>query len=316
MRKPLEKIKLVQLYTLCNTIAESNLRQISFIKAKYLENALWFDETLSLLEDLTIIKNNFVELIPSETFFKSLSTLEEFKKQLLNKIFISNGEVSEQLREFLVNFKVETNQVIFNSTPTEKVKYSDTRNLLLELDFISTNQDSNMYIVNPCYHDLFTFFFNKRAITPEIFKTNQTENDVLGLSAEKAVIEFEIQRLTNIKFDKSEIEHTSQKNVIAGYDVKSFENYLDDNSKRIQRYIEVKAVPVFDYRFYWSRNEIEFAKIFGEKYFLYLLPVNSNSTFDFEKMKIISNPIKNIYLNYLDWNKKEECLSFSMKTEE
>jgi len=60
MRKPLEKIKLVQLYTLCNTIAESNLRQISFIKAKYLENALWFDETLSLLEDLTIIKNNFV----------------------------------------------------------------------------------------------------------------------------------------------------------------------------------------------------------------------------------------------------------------
>jgi len=76
--------------------------------------------------------------------------------------------------------------------------------------------------------------------------------------------------------------------------------------------IEVKAVSVEDYKFFWSRNEIEVAKIFGEKYFLYLLPVISKNTFEMEKLKIIRNPFKNVYTNQLEWQKEEESVSFSI----
>ena len=96
-----------------------------------------------------------------------------------------------------------------------------------------------------------------------------------------------------------------------GYDIKSFEDYLDSNSKRIERYIEVKAVSVDNYKFYWSRMEIEIAKVFGEKYYLYLLPVISNNNFDFEKLIIIRNPFENVFSNVREWKKEEECITFT-----
>jgi hypothetical protein len=133
------------------------------------------------------------------------------------------------------------------------------------------------------------------------------------LTAEKAVIDLELGRLTYISITPNEIEHISLQNALAGYDIKSFENYYDSRSRRIERYIEVKAVSVDDYKFYWTRTEMGIAKVFGEKYFLYLLPVVANNTFDFEKLLIINNPFRNICLDQMEWTKQEEIASFSKK---
>ena len=311
MKQPFENIKLSQLHTLCNTLANTQVRKVSNIKRKYLENALAFDETLSLLVDLKIVKNNSDELFPSKTFPVSHDSIDDFKKKFLPVLFSANGEVSEQLRNFLLNFQTDSDKTFFKATEIQKIKFSDTRNLLLELEFISASPDNTTYFINPDYADLFVKQFSRRKLSPESLKIKQAENDSIGLTAEKAVIDFEVKRLTNISLVPSEIEHTSQENVLAGYDIKSFENNLNGNSKRIDRYIEVKAVSVEDFKFYWSRNEIEIAKVFGEKYFLYLLPVVSNNTFDFEKLMIINNPFKNIYSNGLEWKKEEESISFS-----
>ncbi len=67
MRRPFEKIKLSQLYILCNILAEAEIRNVSIIKRKYLEKGLSFDETLSLLEDLKLVRINSGELIPSNS---------------------------------------------------------------------------------------------------------------------------------------------------------------------------------------------------------------------------------------------------------
>ena len=311
MRRPFNKIKLSQLYTLCNTLVDAEVRNVSNIKRKYLERGLSFDETLSLLEDLKIVKISSDELIPSKNFFESLESIDDFKRRFLPVLFSAGGEVSDQLRNFLSNFQTEDDRTFFKATELEKIKFSDTRNLLLELEFITVNMDNTTYVVNPNYFDLFVKQFSKSKLSPEVFKRKQAENDSMGLAAEKAVIEFEIKRLTNISLDANEIEHTSLENVSAGYDIKSFENNLDCNSKRISRFIEVKAVSFPEFKFYWSRNEIDIAKVFGERYYLYLLPVVSNNTFDFEKMITINNPIKNIYSNKLEWDKKEESISFA-----
>src|SRR3989339_352104 len=201
MRTPFNNIKLSQLFTLCNIVNTSEIRDIENIRRKYLDYALSFDETLSLLEELKIIKNESGKLSLKLPFSNFLS-IEEFKKILISAIFSANEDISDQLRNFL-------------------------------------------------------------------------------------------------------------ENVLAGYDIKSFENYFDNNSMRIRRYIEVKAVSLNDFKFYWSKNEMLVAKVYGERYYLYLLPVKSNNVFDFNKLMIVKNPFKNIYLNEFEWKKVEENISIS-----
>jgi hypothetical protein len=75
------------------------------------------------------------------------------------------------------------------------------------------------------------------------------------------------------------------------------------------RLIEVKAVSGIDFKFYWSRNEVEAAKIHGPKYFLYLVPV-SQKGFDMKNVKMIQNPFKAVYLCDAMWLRQEELISF------
>lgn len=310
MKKPFNKITLSQLQILSNILADTDVRNVNNIKRKYLENAISFDETLSLLENLKLIRNISDELIPSKSFSMHY-TPDEFKKKFLPVLFSANGDVSDELKDFLLNFQMENGKILFKATELLKIKFSATRNLLLELEFISKGADNSTYFVNPEFGNLFIKQFSKQKVTPETLKRKQAENDSLGLIAEKAVIDFEVKRLTDISVLSNEIEHTSLKNVLAGYDIKSFKNHLDSNSNCIDRFIEVKAVSIEDYKFYWSRNEMEIAKVFGEKYYLYLLPVISNDTFDFNKMIIIRNPYNSIFLNAQEWRKAEETISFS-----
>jgi hypothetical protein len=313
MRKPFDNIKLSHLYTLCITLADTRVRHVSNIRRKYLENALSFDETLSLLVDLKIVKNNSDELYLIKSFSLIHDSIDDFKNKFLPILFSANDEVSEHLRDFLLNFQVDIDKTFFKATDLQKIKFSDIRNLLLELDFIKVSDDNSTYIINPQYTSLFINHFLRKILSPKTLKQRQLENDSIGLAAEKAIIEFEVRRLKDISIKPKEIEHTSQYNVLAGYDIKSFENYLDSNAKLIDRYIEVKAVSALDYKFYWSRNELEISRIFGEKYFLYLLPVISENTFDFEKLMIIKNPFKTIYSNEIEWNKMEESICLTKK---
>ena len=105
MIKPFEKIKLSQLHTLCNTLADAEVRDVSNIKRKYLESALSFDETLSLLKDLKIVRTSGNELKISKSFSLPLDSIEEFKKIFIPVFFHSNGDISEELRIFLSNFQ-------------------------------------------------------------------------------------------------------------------------------------------------------------------------------------------------------------------
>jgi hypothetical protein len=300
------------LYNLCNILAETKIHQLSYIKDKYLENGLWFDETLSFLEDLQITKIVSKELIPSKSFFKSFSTLSNFKEQLLLVLISSRGTIYDYTKAFLINFRKEKGEIFFNPTQTEKIKYSDIRNLLQELEFVFIDQKNDNYFINSNQHNLFLEFICKKGITSETLKDRLEENDDIGFKAESKVIEYELNRLTNIVFDRNDIEHTSNINALAGYDIKSYENYLDNNLQKVERFIEVKAVSITDYRFYWTRNEIEIASILGSSYYLYLLPVLSKYTFDLKNLKIIKDPFTNVYLNLKEWIKTEECSSFAI----
>lgn len=312
MKTPFNKIRIAQLYNLCTILSETKIHHLSYIKDKYLENGLWFDETLSFLKDLKIITISLTELIPSKIFFRSFSTISNFKKQLLTTLINSKGILHDHIYAFLVNFRKENGEILYYPTQADINKFSDIRNLLQELDFIVINKETRKYYIKSDLHYLFFEFICRKGISSDSLKSKLEENDVLGLKAEEKVIEYELNRLTNIILKKNEIEHTSKINVLAGYDIKSFENYLDNNLIKIARYIEVKAVSSHNYNFYWSRNEKESAFNLGESYYLYLLPVTTNHNFDISKMKIINDPFKNVYMNKTDWTMTEECVSFKI----
>lgn len=315
MKKLFEKIRLAHLYNLCNIIEETDIRDLLYIKRKYQERALSFDENLSLLEELSIIKKTVNELLPGSNFAITQGSIEAFKTKFILILFSANAKISDYLGTFLLNFQIGSNNIFFKATTDQKIKYSEIRNLLLELGFISTASDNATYYIQAKYADLFEEHFRRKNISPESLKNKQAENDALGLMAEELVIEYEIKRLVNVDLEFTEILHVSRENTNAGYDIKSFENFLDHDSKPISRYIEVKAVSTDDFKFYWSRNEISIAKIFGERYFLYLLPVSSGNAFDLEKLLIIQNPYQNVYLNASDWEKTEESISFSLSNQ-
>ncbi len=149
MKKPFDKIKLAQLLTLCNTLADTQVRHVSNIKRKYLENGLSFDETLSFLQELQIIKNNFGELSPSKSFSIAHDSIGDFRQKLLPILFSTTGVVSEQLQNFLSNFEIADNKIFFKATEIEKIKFSGTRNLLLEMEFIIASVDNTTYFINP-----------------------------------------------------------------------------------------------------------------------------------------------------------------------
>jgi Protein NO VEIN, C-terminal len=311
MKKLFDNIKLSQLQILCNVLVESDIHQESYIKSKYAESALWFEDTLAFLQELQVVGRSSDELIPSKKIPSNPNSLSDFKKQFLPILLSAKGEVAKQLKDFLVNFQLQPDKIYFTTTQSEKIKFSSVRNLLLELEFIQISPDKRSYFVKSEFSNHFIQYFRKRKVSPKTFKKQQEEKERIGLNAEKAIIDFEVRRLSEISFMPIEIEHVALTNVSDGYDIKSFENHLDTNAKRIDRYIEVKAVSVDDYNFFWSRNEIDVAKLFGRNYYLYLLPVISKNAFDLDKLIIISNPFSNVYSNQLEWQKKEESVSFS-----
>ena len=77
--------------------------------------------------------------------------------------------------------------------------------------------------------------------------------------------------------------------VAAGYDIVSYNN---DEAIEHDRFIEVKSY-VGSPHFYWSNNEIETAKLYGNKYYIYLIDA-SKMTDEKYVPDIICNPAEEI----------------------
>ena len=101
-------------------------------------------------------------------------------------------------------------------------------------------------------------------------------------------------------------------NVAAGYDIKSFESKQDKNGLAIPRFIEVKAVASINYRFYWTRNEIEVAKQLRNRYYLYLVPISGKNGIDIQGLMKIKDPYLNVYKTSLKWIRTDELIAFSL----
>ncbi|MHB8560039.1 MAG: protein NO VEIN domain-containing protein [Thermoplasmataceae archaeon] len=114
----------------------------------------------------------------------------------------------------------------------------------------------------------------RRNIAPksiEELRRDLEENEEIGKIAEQIALDFERNRLRSVgcELEAKLVQRISELDVGAGYDIISFDR---QNDKLIpDRFIEVKGSRGNNVKFYWTRNEIEKAKVLGQKYWIYFI---------------------------------------------
>ena len=101
-------------------------------------------------------------------------------------------------------------------------------------------------------------------------------------------MKYEVLRIAD-KHLSRKVKRISEIDVSAGYDIVSFEN---SKSFNYDRYIEVKSFSGQPH-FYWSKNEIEVAKLYGDRYYLYLVNIEKITKSNYDPT-IIRNPVKTV----------------------
>ncbi|MCX5698985.1 MAG: DUF3883 domain-containing protein [Candidatus Omnitrophica bacterium] len=309
-----KKISLKQILIICEIINSSSLLSEEFLRKRFLKKSMHFKETLDFLGSLGLILYNQGNIQLSPNFRILLSKTKDannveqkIKKFLINIIFKKKLLICKPLYDFLVNFKLNDGKYLFRPTPSQRYKFSDSRNFLMELGVIELTVDQKSYILSSEYLEL-AEIKNKRKITLKEFLKNQKANEEIGKAAELEVLKYERRKLFQFPALVKKIEYVSSEDVSAGYDIISF-----DESSSSEIYIEVKAVASFEHKFYWSRNEIEKAKFLRGQYYLYLLPHTGKKEFRIEYLKIVRDPFINIYENKEAWERTQEALSFYLK---
>ncbi|GEM_PF-810297 len=186
-----------------------------------------------------------------------------------------------------------------------RFKYANFRDLLIAFDFLRPHPDQAIrkLIVHTKYRKVFDSI-----LTPEIKRRklglDQLEqllekNRLYGEDAEIWVEKYERIRLvehTNVK----RVERISQYDANAGFDVISFETVT---SSEYDRFIEVKSysgTPTF----FWSRNEMDIARLKGNSYYLYLVDRDLKNDEKYSPL-IIQNPFEYVLRND-NWSKRVE----------
>lgn len=164
------------------------------------------------------------------------------------------------------------------------------RNVLIQFHALSERSDGSLELSEQ-YESLFAELKKNtsRKMSIEALKKQLEKQELQGEIAELYVLDFEINRLGSLAALKERIKRISVIDVSAGYDIVSFE---DISSGEYDRFIEVKSY-IGKPHFYWSKNEIDVAKLYDDKYYLYLVDAEKIDRPDYSPL-IIRNPAKHV----------------------
>lgn len=240
-----------------------------------------------------IIYDKFIKINPEVIPYTATSDqLNSYVvEKTVEKLFLE-GILTSQMFSFDIKKKL----YLFNNEKLA-LEYSTIRNVLVSQGvFIRLRlQKRTLFYIAENYEIIIAKFCSiyKRKHSLEELKKRQEENEIAGEKAEKYTFSYEQHRIKGKNADK--IKKISNIDVSAGYDILSFQ---DENSTTFDRFIEVKAIAE-NISFYWSRNELEVAKLLGENYYLYLIELRKINNINYMPI-IIRNPALTI-MKSTDW---------------
>lgn len=204
-----------------------------------------------------------------------------------------------------ISYSIAKNKYVLSPTAINPRKYACYRNLLIDLGIIEYCPDGG-YLINRLLDHAILKVRDKKISEEELLDNLERQKEQ-GKEGEEFALAYERSRITNTAL-QCKIERISIIDVSAGFDIVSFN---DNDSKTFDRFIEVKTY-VGKPHFYWSKNEIEKARLMGDAYFIYLI--------DFQKIghkgympQCISNPIKNI-IQTTEWMKTSQAFLVELLT--
>lgn len=311
------KISINQIIYVSQIINESSLYQQEFIEAKYSRAMPNYPTTIEFLRMLNLIEINKDTIIVKPAYKELLQDIQKSDqpskvviKYLIKHMYNTPNEFREYANQFLSNFSLHGEHYEFKPTLKQKLQYSGIRNFLMELHVLDYDSTDAKYVIEDYFVVAYQEFNEGHLVSDKNFKKIQNMKEKIGRAAEEVVLEYEKARLSEFPHVVNKIEHIAIKDVSAGYDIKSFEH--SEEGAFIPRLIEVKAVSSWDYRFYWTKNEIETSRLNSTNYYLYLLPVYTKNEFDLKSMKKIRDPFTNVYNNKNIWTPTIETISYAL----
>lgn len=255
-----------------------------------------FDWWLYFLLELWIIHEDNNILWLNHTFEKVIDNQKQFEEKVLEKIFeklksdkIYNEIFSpDNISYDIIKKEIEIDNAAFT------LAYSNFKQLLIDFKFLSSPPEwfTGRLIINPLYRNMFDQKLlpdiRKKKMSLENLKKKLLQQQIDWEEAEEAVLKYERERLGK----ENCVEHISPYYVGAGYDILSCHSI---DSKNQDRFIEVKSFK-WKVSFYFTRNEIEQARIRQDDYYIYLIDRDKMGKSDYEPI-IIKNPYENILKN-------------------
>lgn len=309
-------LKYNQIKTLIDIIYNTEIKNSEIIEKRYKNYSNSYLGVKNLLIKLRLLRENNNELSflnALNKYYHEQISENQLKSILLERLMSNEIEISNEIYQFLNKFTPNRKSFSYRPNTSERVQESHIRNLFMELDLIEYDNKSGFYWIADSQFNSFEIYLNSKALSPTELDVLLNKQQELGTAAELVVLEYENKRLSAYKELKKKIDHVALNNVLVGYDILSWD-VVQNKMKPIPRYIEVKAVSRVNKRFFWTKNEIEKAREYGDKYHLYLLPVISSNIFDINNLEIIRNPIGNVFNNSEVWNQEVEKYSFKMNT--
>lgn len=269
------------------------------------EKVVQFEAILALSVDLGLVSIN--ESTDAFTL-RELST--DWREDLTTLALKSRGELKLALLSLLKHFSFNGAQFTYALRSNDGKIDSGARNLALEIGLLEYESETGQYSIPPAHLDEVLRFLSIHT-APSVLEETTADNLRLGLAAELAVVDFEVESLSKFGELNLAVVHEALSNASAGYDIRTWEPAAQTHPVAFRKkFIEVKAVSVKDFRFHWTRNEMEWAERLGSQYYLYLVPVIGKDKFDMQALEVIQDPYQHFFNRPNSWQREVELYSF------
>jgi hypothetical protein len=288
-------------------LRQATHHQEAFVKSLYNERAAHYSETLLFLKQIRWVRNegNALQLTAEADCFPTDTPHNpQANKAVAHALMEDSSPYQSVLADYLVQFHVDDNRIIWQPSAQSRLKRGGVRNFLMELGMLSHQTEDDSYVLHNNVAYLYLWAKNIRGVKSKTELAQRAlQKDRLGTSAEIAVLEFERDRVG--AYWSQQVEHIAAKNPGACFDIKSVSL---DGKAATPRFIEVKAVSANSYQFFWTASEVEAARLLGESYFLYLLPVSGPNAFDMPNLLVVGNAYSSVYGARHDWAVEENVV--------
>ena len=263
----------------------------------YSEQTAGFDDVLYAASYLDLLDVNDTQIRLSETgreFVRLMSVRDndiildgnDAQKQFLLDCLDAKhiGDICGAIfRKFRVNYADEP--PVWNS----RARVFD-RNEMYILEILEdagvVHRNRGLITIDIHHADLFSMMRNSVSVNLDADLERKREVGDIG---ETLAMEYEMKRLAGHEDLTHRVEQVSRTDPYAGYDIASFDGHL--SSRCHDRFIEVKATSGTQPKFFWSRNEIDKARKYSDKYWIYLWTDIEGS----KTLRMIQNPYVELF---------------------